>query len=44
VTLVARLVTLFGLERPYLAQAGEDDQPPSAITPDPFELDDPEDP
>jgi hypothetical protein len=44
VTLVARLVTLFGLERPLLAKAGEDDQPPSEITPDPFELDDPDDP
>ncbi|HEV3368584.1 MAG TPA: potassium channel family protein [Acidimicrobiales bacterium] len=44
VTLVARLVTLFGLEQPHLAKARDDDQPASEITPDPFELDDPDDP
>ena len=41
VTLVARLVTLFGLEQPHLIRVKEDPPlPPSEITPDPFELDD----
>jgi hypothetical protein len=44
VTLVARLVTLFGIEQPHLLRAGEDDQPPSEIASDPFKLDDPDDP
>jgi voltage-gated potassium channel len=38
VTLVARLVTLFGLEKPQLMIRAEvDDVPPSEITPDPFQ-------
>ncbi len=40
VTLVARLVTLFGLEQPHLAGAEEEPLPPPEITPDPFALDD----
>jgi voltage-gated potassium channel len=45
VTLVARLVTLFGLERPQVQlRPEEDDQPPSEIYPDPFEPDDSADP
>jgi voltage-gated potassium channel len=44
VTLVARLVTLFGMEQPHLAKAGQDEQPPSEIYPDPFEPDDSDDP
>ncbi len=40
VTLVARLVTLFGIEQPHLIRVEEDPPlPPSEITPDPFELD-----
>jgi hypothetical protein len=39
VTLVARLVTLFGLEQPHLGRARDEGQPASEITPDPFELD-----
>jgi hypothetical protein len=44
VTLVARLVTLFGIEQPHLIQAEEDDQPASEISIDPFKLDEPDDP
>ncbi|MGP0031117.1 MAG: potassium channel family protein [Acidimicrobiales bacterium] len=36
VTLVARLVTLFGIEQPHLAGAEEEALPPSEIAPDPF--------
>jgi hypothetical protein len=43
VTLVARLVTLFGLEIPNLAKIDED-QPPPEIFPDPFQPDDSDDP
>jgi hypothetical protein len=44
VTLVARLVTLFGLEKPQLIRAEVEDVPLSEISPDPFEPDDSDDP
>ena len=44
VTLVARLVTLFGKEMPYVAEVDEEALPPSEISPDPFRLDEPPDP
>jgi hypothetical protein len=44
VTLVARLVTLFGLERPHLVDVDLGIEPPSEISPDPFKLDDDADP
>jgi Ion channel len=44
VTLVARLVTLFGLEKPQLIRAEVEDVPASEISPDPFEPDDSDDP
>jgi hypothetical protein len=44
VTLVARLVTLFGMEMPHLAAVDEEALPPSEISPDPFRLDEPPDP
>jgi Ion channel len=44
VTLVARLVTLFGLEKPQMSIRSEvEDQPPSEIQPDPFQPDDSDD-
>jgi len=44
VTLVARLVTLFGMKMPHLAAAEEEPLPPSEISPDPFRLDEDPDP